>query len=51
MEFRGAGLLARVFRPAGATITMICITRPVLPVIRAEFRVTAAQASITVSAD
>jgi len=43
-------LQARVFLLVAATFTTIYITQPVLPVIREEFGVTAARASLTVSA-
>jgi YNFM family putative membrane transporter len=49
-EFRGTSLQARVFLLVAATFATIYITQPVLPVIRAEFGVTAARASLTVSA-
>ena len=46
----GAGLQARVFLLVAAAFTTIYITQPVLPVIREEFGITAARASLTVSA-
>jgi len=49
-DLQGAGLQARVFLLVAATFATIYITQPVLPVIREEFGVTAARASLTVSA-
>lgn len=49
-DLHGAGIQARVFLLVAATFTTIYITQPVLPVIREEFGITAARASLTVSA-
>ena len=49
-EVGAASLQARVFLLVAATFSTIYLTQPVLPVLREEFGIDAARASLTVSA-